>query len=196
VVGENAKCVGGTPIATVPQRREAGSENNGRDKYGVPRFKGGSQTESNREMSILSLDYPLRVHDEDHSGRAPTTQAVQLLPPADGACANQANPRRVCLAHRISTQANELGVHGTPYALAADIHAIPLLLGLGIDELSVDPTNIAMTKQIIKSLSRDKASKVTDMALHMEDRESIKNTVTEFLLQENIRLAVPHWEDD
>jgi len=49
--------------------------------------------------------------------------------------------------------------------MAADAHHIPLLLGMGMDELSMNPQSIPRTKQVIRSLSDSDARSFTREAL-------------------------------
>ena len=56
------------------------------------------------------------MYEEDHTAAVKVRQGVcaQLAPKIRSA--EQSNLRRVCIAHRDPTQAEEVGVHCTPYA--------------------------------------------------------------------------------
>jgi len=58
--------------------------------------------------------------------------------------------------------------------MAGDPLAIPILLGLGLDEFSINPTAIPEAKAIISSLSLVEAEKIAAKALSMSSAEEIK----------------------
>jgi phosphoenolpyruvate-protein phosphotransferase len=58
--------------------------------------------------------------------------------------------------------------------LAGEPLAIPLLLGLGLDELSMNPPAIPMAKQILRSLTVAEARHIAHAALEMEDPHQIR----------------------
>jgi len=61
--------------------------------------------------------------------------------------------------------------------LAGDLEAIPILLGLGVDELSMAPTRIANAKQEIRSWSLVSSEQIARKAIHCESNEEIKQLV-------------------
>ncbi len=61
--------------------------------------------------------------------------------------------------------------------LAAEPLAIPILLGLGLDEFSMTPTAIPLAKQIIRSLSATDAQELADEALNLTDAEEVQEFV-------------------
>jgi phosphotransferase system enzyme I (PtsI) len=63
--------------------------------------------------------------------------------------------------------------------LAGDPLAIPILLGLGLDEFSMNPPAIPLAKQIIRTLSLEEAKALAEEALEQEDPEAVKALVRE-----------------
>ncbi|MCB9114172.1 MAG: phosphoenolpyruvate--protein phosphotransferase [Caldilinea sp.] len=63
--------------------------------------------------------------------------------------------------------------------LAADVDAIPLLLGLGLDEFSMAPASIPAAKQTILRQSMPAARRLAQKALQLNDAESVRRLVRE-----------------
>lgn len=63
--------------------------------------------------------------------------------------------------------------------LAGEPLAIPILLGLGLDELSMNPQAIPMVKQIIRTLNLSDCQKLADKVLKLESAEEVKSYVHE-----------------
>ena len=63
--------------------------------------------------------------------------------------------------------------------LAGEPLAIPILLGLGIDELSMNPPAIPQAKQVIRSLTMDEAREVAQAALRLSSPEAVQALVRE-----------------
>ncbi|MBH8560796.1 phosphoenolpyruvate--protein phosphotransferase [Nostoc sp. CENA67] len=61
--------------------------------------------------------------------------------------------------------------------LAADTLATPILLGLGLDELSVNPQTIPVIKQAIAQLSVDEAVAIAASALQQDSATQVRNLV-------------------
>ncbi len=67
------------------------------------------------------------------------------------------------------------GVHvGMCGELAADLTAVPILLGLGLEEFSVSPGSIPAVKRIIGQLSLAQAQGIADAALALETTEEVR----------------------
>jgi phosphotransferase system enzyme I (PtsI) len=58
--------------------------------------------------------------------------------------------------------------------MAADADAVPLLLGLGLDEFSVDPSNIQVIKRVIQNLKYSEAKETALEALRLESASEIR----------------------
>jgi phosphocarrier protein FPr/phosphocarrier protein len=69
-------------------------------------------------------------------------------------------------------------VHGKPVAvcggLAADPVAVPVLLGLGVTELSVVPGQIPQLKAQVRSLTLESCKKIAARALNLESAEQVR----------------------
>jgi phosphotransferase system enzyme I (PtsI) len=58
--------------------------------------------------------------------------------------------------------------------LAGEPLAIPILLGLGLDEFSMNAPTIPLAKQIIRSLSLEETQQIAKAALQLEDAQAVK----------------------
>jgi len=58
--------------------------------------------------------------------------------------------------------------------LAGEPRAIPLLLGLGLDELSMNPSAIPLVKQIVRNLNMEETKQIAQKALMMESSDQIR----------------------
>lgn len=65
--------------------------------------------------------------------------------------------------------------------LAADPLAIPILLGLGLDEFSMAPSSIPLAKRTIAHLSMPVARRLAQKALQLNDGKSVRRIVREVL---------------
>lgn len=64
--------------------------------------------------------------------------------------------------------------------MAGDQTAVPLLLGLGLDEFSMSATSILKTRSFIKKLSTDKMKELATKALDCETEQDVQNLVKEY----------------
>ncbi len=58
--------------------------------------------------------------------------------------------------------------------LAGEPLAIPLLLGLGLDELSMNPPSIPLVKQIVQGLTMQESRQIAQAAIEMEGPDQVK----------------------
>lgn len=65
--------------------------------------------------------------------------------------------------------------------MAGDIDAIPILLGMGLDEFSMSATSIPQAKKIIRSLTYSDANKISQKAMQMKDPSKIRTMVRKIL---------------
>ncbi|HIX01589.1 MAG TPA: phosphoenolpyruvate--protein phosphotransferase [Candidatus Ligilactobacillus excrementigallinarum] len=64
--------------------------------------------------------------------------------------------------------------------MAGDQTAVPLLLGLGLDEYSMSATSILKTRSFIKNLSTEKMKELADKALDCETEQEVQALVKEY----------------
>jgi phosphotransferase system enzyme I (PtsI) len=71
--------------------------------------------------------------------------------------------------------------------LAGEPLAIPILLGLGLDEFSMNPPAIPIAKQIVRQLTLEEAREVARDALELDSPEAVKGLVRERVPAADIR---------
>jgi phosphocarrier protein FPr/phosphocarrier protein len=71
--------------------------------------------------------------------------------------------------------------------LASDPVAVPVLLGLGVAELSVVPSMIPQLKQLIGTLTLDASRTLARQALEQESAEAVRTLVAQFT-QRDLRI--------
>jgi phosphocarrier protein FPr len=67
--------------------------------------------------------------------------------------------------------------------LAGDLEAIPILLGLGVDELSMSAPSIPMAKEIVRGWSMPHAQRLAGEALRLHSAEAVRRLVRNRALQ-------------
>ncbi len=70
--------------------------------------------------------------------------------------------------------------------LAGEPLAIPILLGLGLDEFSMNPPVIPLAKQIVRALTLDEAREVAQAALELDSPDAIQALVRERVPAANV----------
>jgi phosphotransferase system enzyme I (PtsI) len=70
--------------------------------------------------------------------------------------------------------------------MAGELIAIPILLGLGLDEFSMNPPSIPYAKLLIRSISLERARAVAEQALKMSDSEEIRELVRHMIPEVNL----------
>jgi len=70
--------------------------------------------------------------------------------------------------------------------MAADTLAMPLLVGLGFDSLSLSPSTIPYAKRIIRSFEYKKAKRLAVNCLKMQSEEEVKALIEDFFNKNNI----------
>jgi len=70
--------------------------------------------------------------------------------------------------------------------LAGEPLAIPILLGLGLDEFSMNPPAIPLAKQIIRALTLDEAQTVARAALELDSPDDVRALVRERIPAANV----------
>jgi len=74
--------------------------------------------------------------------------------------------------------------------LASNPLAVPILVGLGINELSVSPTRIPLVKWIVKSISYEEASQLAKVALKLNNGEEVREKARTFF-REKLGVELP-----
>ncbi len=70
--------------------------------------------------------------------------------------------------------------------MAGELLAIPILLGLGLDEFSMNPPAIPFAKRLIRSISLEQARKVADVALNLREDGEIRQYIKEVIPEVNM----------
>lgn len=65
--------------------------------------------------------------------------------------------------------------------MAGDPASIPILVGLGIDELSMNPLSIPIVKKIIRSISADECAELTRQAFQMQEAREIHDLIGDWI---------------
>jgi len=76
------------------------------------------------------------------------------------------------------TQKIELGICGE---MAGDPFALPVLLGLGFDELSMSPPAIPKIKRLVRKFQAEKTKQVAQKALSMKDADEVRQYLNEVM---------------
>lgn len=87
------------------------------------------------------------------------------------------------VAEAAQTQGKRVSLCGE---VAGEPLAIPLLVGLGLDELSMMPAAIPMAKQVIRSLTADDARQLALAALDCDGPDAVQALVRERLLPDGV----------
>ena len=95
--------------------------------------------------------------------------------PRVAALADALHPAVLDLIRQVAEAAHAHGKWvGVCGELAGDPLAVPLLVGLGIDEISMNPPAIPRAKQIIRTLDFASAQKKAHAVLELETPEAIR----------------------
>jgi phosphotransferase system enzyme I (PtsI) len=70
--------------------------------------------------------------------------------------------------------------------MAGELLAIPILLGLGLDEFSMNPPAIPFAKRLIRSISYEQAKEVAEKALYLPGDKEIRNYIQEAVPEVNV----------
>ncbi len=82
------------------------------------------------------------------------------------------------VAHAVHQHGKRVGVCGE---LANDPLAVPILIGLGIDELSLNPGGIPQVKDIIRKIEMASASTLANKALQAKSAVEVRSLAQEFI---------------
>ena len=90
------------------------------------------------------------------------------------------HPALLRLVKMIIDRGHEAGIKVAMCGEAArDVNLIPVLLGMGLDEFSVNPSSVLATRKIINSLNKQEMSKHLDKILDFPDSESVLKYIQE-----------------
>lgn len=70
--------------------------------------------------------------------------------------------------------------------MAADTLAMPLLIGLGLDSLSMSPSTIPYAKKIIRSCEYKKTKRLANQCLKLQSEEEVKAAIEDFFKKNKI----------
>jgi phosphotransferase system enzyme I (PtsI) len=70
--------------------------------------------------------------------------------------------------------------------MAGELLAIPILLGLGLDEFSMNPPAIPFAKRLIRSIKMEKAQEVAEQALQLTSDQEIRDFVQQQIPEVNL----------
>jgi signal transduction protein with GAF and PtsI domain len=89
--------------------------------------------------------------------------------------------------HQIVTMARKLDLQvGLCGEMASDPLAVVLLLGMGVDTLSMSAFNLPKIKWLIRSIPRPAAEKVLERALVLEHENEIRSLIKEVLVEHEL----------
>jgi phosphoenolpyruvate-protein phosphotransferase (PTS system enzyme I) len=70
--------------------------------------------------------------------------------------------------------------------MAADTLAMPLLVGLGLDSLSMSPATLPYAKRIIRSMSYQKAKELAEECVELGSEKEISDRIEKFFKEHSI----------
>jgi phosphotransferase system enzyme I (PtsI) len=70
--------------------------------------------------------------------------------------------------------------------MAGDVNSVPLLLGLGLNEFSMNATSIPKARMIINNLSFVECQKLAEKAINLETADQVNNLTINFLKQKKL----------
>jgi phosphoenolpyruvate-protein phosphotransferase len=109
------------------------------------------------------------------------TFAVDRTNPRVASIANACHPSILRQIQRVIQVAHANGKWvGLCGEIAGDPEAIPILLGLGLDELSMSSGSIPAAKEIIRQWSMSSAEKLIPTALNLDSAAEVRKLVTNF----------------
>jgi phosphotransferase system enzyme I (PtsI) len=90
------------------------------------------------------------------------------------------HPAVIRLLHQIVTAAKKKGKEVSVCGeMTSDPHAVPLLIGLGVDVLSVSPRMYLRVKQVLRGLKYSTVDKLVDKAINCADSDEIRRLLAD-----------------
>jgi phosphoenolpyruvate-protein phosphotransferase/dihydroxyacetone kinase phosphotransfer subunit len=112
------------------------------------------------------------------------TFAADRTNPKVASLADACHPAVLRQIQRVVEAAQSNGIWvGVCGELAGDPDAIPILLGLGVDELSMSPPSIPIAKEIVRGWSVSQAQSLAAQALHLDSAETVRTLIKNSALQ-------------
>jgi len=100
------------------------------------------------------------------------------------------NPAVLFLIQRTISCAHEAGKWcGMCGEFAGEPLAVPILLGMGLDEFSMSPARVPTIKQLIRKLSKAECRQLTEQALAASDALEVKGLANKFLSERGISMG-------
>lgn len=91
---------------------------------------------------------------------------------------SELHPAVLALIHRAVCAGHEAGIPvGLCGEMAADPRAAPLLIGLGVDELSASPTQLPGIKGVVRAVRYDEAQQLAERALQASGADAVAHMV-------------------
>ncbi len=110
------------------------------------------------------------------------TMAADRTNPGVTLLASSLQPAVLRLIKQVVQHAHERNIWvGICGEMAGDRIAIPLLIGFGLDELSMNPPSIPAAKEIIRSLNAESAKALAERAVQCETPADVKALVSDWL---------------
>lgn len=133
--------------------------------------------------AAVSADILAREVDFFSLGTNDLTQylfAADRTNPELAAVADSLHPALLRLIAQVVTAAHAQGRWvGVCGEMGSDLWATPLLVGLGVDELSVHPPVVSRIKAAVRQLDSRRAAEVANAALELEDATAVRRLVEE-----------------
>ncbi len=110
------------------------------------------------------------------------TLAAERGNPNLAACADALHPAVLRLIKMVADAAARHGKWaGVCGEIAADPVAVPVLIGLGVTELSLNPAGIPKVKAVARALDRREAGRLADQVLQQETAQAARQLAAQFL---------------
>ncbi|GIK73019.1 MAG: multiphosphoryl transfer protein [Chloroflexota bacterium] len=137
--------------------------------------------------AVLLADHLARLVDFFSIGTNDLTQYVMAADRGNAAVAGLVNAYQPAVLHAIRETVEAGHAHGIPVGicgeLAGDPRATALLIGLGLDELSMTATSIPAIKARVRQLSMSEAKRIAEVALEMSAAEDVEAYLEEMTAQ-------------
>ncbi|MGE5581024.1 MAG: phosphoenolpyruvate--protein phosphotransferase [Bacillota bacterium] len=109
------------------------------------------------------------------------TLAVDRLNPKVSHIYDHFSPAVIRLIHKAASAANNAGkLCGLCGEMAGDPLAVPLLIGLGVKELSVNPVSLLQTRKIISEIDMAAAEAMASKALQCDSSREVTRVIKEY----------------